>query len=313
MLEATLSLSSGRCISRESLHTLGYMVITLSSCSDNSNSDLLLTASEILTTFVDIQGSSKNPATPESRLKHILLNALGSSHAVQDSAGWAVSLLAVIICLCDTAIFSHARSLKLCVEALKVMHNQHTGRTWRILRISIWKCFMRSYGRSNVSNAKQDIYLSPSEDKQFMFVKQDVSREPHLGVILVVVLLYTSGDNCPYRVDKILLILQSMLKHPVTAGVGCELMMRLLHGGPLPIKSWDQNALLDRFLFDGTLSQVNYDQLSTWQSENNLGIDHLRAFTESEMNDHWDDLVSTWLRTVDICLRTVPQNDAFMV
>lgn len=253
--------------------------------------------------FLAQHKSRKKSVGDDHLLPGILKEAING-----DGAIWAHTGLSALVILGDTHIFSHPRSLRLILDALRYSSRHKTPAVAK-LHTEVWKCLVWVLSRS--LTVADEAHIDTRKDtyqRAFQLLTQEM--RPGIGTRLVCVLMQNrlvSDDEKfrAWRVQEAVNIIGLLVKRKSSRQFqeGLSLLHRLVGGSTSPDRFDDDPKLWEYIrpaLVDGSWAQLSLSELDKCLSEPHpITLSFMRPFTESEVRTHWEVLSESWAASVE--------------
>lgn len=276
--------------------------------------------SELIKDFMGLQGSN-HPSHPGSN-SSILRDLLRQDLQVPERVPRVLSLMACLIILTDSYVFSHGRTLRLVRDVLQDCRDGpcSSNKSICVIQASVLKCLVWAFGRIPSACRGQSLPIEGPDgfkDKAFLFLYNDIL--PGLPAAITIALqtemrgfaldgfLDAAFDPLKHLVEHI----TSLIQNPRWKGIGVEarrLFLKLL-GHPSQIfeiedVSFRADVLISRSLLDGTLLHAELEALVEIASRlPNTYTELVRPLTRQDVYSYWEPLLKAWLTLANNALR----------
>ncbi|KAI0917111.1 hypothetical protein AcW1_007609 [Taiwanofungus camphoratus] len=324
-------LSPSAAIRTQAANALSSYVCALLSCETSDDRHAWKIATQHICNFTSKQSPSKRSERelrPNPRLVDVISNAIKQRQPWLPGQGptWAMVVLACIIVLSDSVLFTHPPSLKLVISSL-----EHAGKANRplayALQPSVWKCLVWAFARmtrrdESVRSDGVAKAHGPSNirHRAYLIIKQEIRGG--IGTALVACVLRSAVTSSPERatsndvdLPRALSVLQEMVQaafEPIHSE-GRSILSKLVNSiGTPTISSITpttttteqlEDGILVKELFDGTILRADMKQLEHLVTDiGQTRVEEVRQLTEVEIIDHWEQLLGLWVSCVQRAL-----------
>lgn len=260
--------------------------------------------------FMDHHGTRKKSVNRDYLLPALLQNTFQKSQC-QEPVMALVSVAALII-LEDAPIFSHPKSIRVVLDAMRYT-SRHKVEVVRKLHTEVWKCLIWALSRilddAGLQRESQEEWSARRDtyERAFKTLMQEV--RPGVGLSLVSVALQEPPDMAGGKVDdfvdwnvgEALEVVKLFMKQREESLFleGYSILSRWMSG----IGSSDGNVpalgafnFIQKPLVDGTWLRMNEEQLNAALNEiDPVDVSMIRPLTEAEINAHFQDLSDLWV------------------
>lgn len=248
--------------------------------------------------FIDVQASKRKSPQSQACLTGVLTTALALDKAKQPGEGpsWATVVLAALVVLSDSHLFTHPPSLKLFFNIVAQTLKKKRS-TARALHSYVWKCLVWAFSRLKANPEGDNV-----KERAFRVVKQELGEG--IGIALVASVIAEDRERLHDYVPKALEVIKDMIrdKQPSTREVGVSLLVRLA-GSTSSAKSsheWDSSGVLARQLFDGTFMDGWENLTAAVRLIDPPKFNLVRSLSDAEIFSYSDAFMDVWVEAVEV-------------
>lgn len=197
--------------------------------------------------------------------------------------------MASFVVLIDHPIFHSKAALATIKDPLYDIA-EHKSHTVRRLSSPVWRCFVWAFSRV------------PPEEKKSREVQEYLSQDYRSGTGASTCCVLLEFSNSDAIIDRVVEVVEVMLKESRSQPDGLYLLCQLLSGQPpdAPSSHFDDKSLLDCQLFNGEILKSDLPSLSKVTPRYNADV---RPLSVQQMIVRWDKLHKFWTTGVKLILR----------
>ncbi|PFH53299.1 hypothetical protein AMATHDRAFT_83961 [Amanita thiersii Skay4041] len=255
--------------------------------------------------FIDDQHNHWKESPKESLLPNIIRRAMSSNRHSHfgTSPSWALILVASLILLLDSTVFSKPSCMKLVLSTLSLAV-RHRRPAIRSLHPLVWNVLLWAYMRIPITAINDsDSILDSTETmrRAFMVVKQE--HRNGIGAIFISCLLGQSRTSpVTHRIniqDALIIMTDMLLSNDTQSQEDASLIFEKLLDSKTESCDFKAEVTLDWLLsshiFDGSLLNVRADELGDAVSSISRPSREIVCLSDQEINDNWDALADIWM------------------